>query len=100
MSLLVVIILGALFGLIGDLVIYVYAKTTAAFRASHRKIGPIMTPVFVFGLLILLITLYGRVARVFGPISHPVSVAGFLAFAVVWAIGAVYVAVKFATKKP
>jgi hypothetical protein len=95
----IVLVLGAMFGLSSVAILYVYARSTARFRASHKRIGPIMTPIAVGASSIPLVIVYAHVVTAFGRASHPVASVGMLTFVIVWAAGCVYVALKFGPKK-
>ena len=94
-----VIALGVLFGICSVAILYIYAKSTASFRASHKTIGRIMTPIAVFGPQILLIMSFGHLVAAFGGASHAVASTGMLLFAIVWFCGCLYVGLKFGPKK-
>ena len=78
---------------------YVYARATARFRASHRNIARIMTPVVVFAPLYLLIISYGHLVAAFGGTGHVVISTGMLLFAVIWFCGCLYVGLKFGSRR-
>jgi uncharacterized membrane protein YbhN (UPF0104 family) len=94
-----VIALGAAFGICSIAIMYVYARATARFRASHKTIGRILTPIVVFAPLALLIMSYGHLVAAFGGTSHFIISAGMLLFAAIWFCGCLYVGLKFGPKR-
>jgi hypothetical protein len=95
-----VILLGAAFGVCAVSIMYVYAKSTVRFRAAHKNVGIIMTPLAIAASFIPLILCYGQIVVFFGGASHAVASAGMLSLAVIWLIGCVFVGLKFGPKKP
>lgn len=91
---------GAVFGVCSAALLYLYAKATARFRAAHKNVGIIMTPIAVGASFIPLIVLYAKIVVFFGGASHPVASTGMLSFAILWGAGCVYVGLKFGPKKP
>ena len=94
-----VIALGGVFGTCSIAIMYVYVRGSARFRASHKNIGRIITPIVVFASLALLITSYGYLVAAFGGTSHLIISIGMLFFAAIWFCGCLYVGLKFGPRR-
>jgi uncharacterized membrane protein YbhN (UPF0104 family) len=94
-----VIALGVVFGICSIAIMYVYARGSARFRASHKSIGRIITPIVVFAPLALLITSSGHLVAAFGGVSHFIISVGMLLFAAIWFCGCLYVGLKFGPRR-